>query len=114
MRIRGYDLCDVQNSLMLDTLLVNDCFSVPCQQDGICIPLSYGFQCVCPPGYQGSLCQTEVDPCLSSPCLNDGFCSKQGSLLKRCLVLIGWILTLVLLSQHSYAIMNQLKSPKSP
>ena len=37
---------------MLDTLLVNDCFSVPCQHDGICVPLNYGFQCVCPPGYQ--------------------------------------------------------------
>ena len=72
-------IIDVQKSLRLDTLLVNDCFSVPCQHEGICIPLSSGFQCVCPPGYQGSLCDTEINPCLSSPCLNQGSCSREGT-----------------------------------
>ena len=64
---------------MLETLSVNDCFSVPCLHHGVCLPLVTGFQCVCPPGYHGSLCQLETDPCLSSPCLNQGSCSKQGA-----------------------------------
>ncbi|KAI1238644.1 hypothetical protein IHE44_0013382 [Lamprotornis superbus] len=32
------------------------------------------FVCRCLPGYEGSLCETDVDECLPSPCHNDGTC----------------------------------------
>ena len=35
------------------------------------------------------------------------------SLVKQCFALIGWILIIVLLRQHSYAIKNQLKAPEA-
>ena len=62
----------------LETLSVNDCFSLPCQNEGICHALKMGFQCECPPGYEGSVCENEVNPCKMEPCLNHGTCLKDG------------------------------------
>lgn len=32
------------------------------------------FSCICPPGFSGSICQTQVDECSSAPCANGGTC----------------------------------------
>ena len=60
----------------LEVLGVNDCFSLPCHGAASCLPLPTGFRCLCPPSYQGSLCDSPVQPCLSAPCLNGATCSN--------------------------------------
>ena len=42
----------------------------PCRNGGTC---SNG-QCCCPSGYEGDLCENEIDECSSNPCLNGAFC----------------------------------------
>lgn len=57
--------------------LVDSCVSSPCSNGGICTSLpDEKFSCKCPPGYDGSRCQTDVDECLLdlSPCRNGGKC----------------------------------------
>ena len=36
---------------------------------GNCQELVNGFSCVCAMGYEGSLCEVEIDECSSNPCL---------------------------------------------
>ena len=50
------------------------CSNSPCQNGGNCSAVSSGFVCTCPPGYTGSLCETDVDECASAPCLFGGQC----------------------------------------
>ena len=33
-----------------------------------------GFQCTCPPGWEGPFCELDVDDCQNGPCLNGGTC----------------------------------------
>ncbi|XP_055752026.1 delta and Notch-like epidermal growth factor-related receptor [Salvelinus fontinalis] len=52
-----------------------------CQNYAICSDLRQGdegrnFTCICPPGFQGDLCQLQVDHCLSQPCRNGATCSS--------------------------------------
>lgn len=41
-----------------------------CLSGGTC----FGGQCCCPPGYNGTLCQTDVLECASGPCRNSAVC----------------------------------------
>ena len=60
------------------TLLgVNDCFSLPCQNDALCNVLEFGYACSCLPGYSGMQCQIDIDECESAPCFNSGTCIDQ-------------------------------------
>ncbi|XP_010871746.2 delta and Notch-like epidermal growth factor-related receptor [Esox lucius] len=57
------------------------CHLRPCQNYAICSDLRQGgegrnFTCICPPGYEGDLCQLLVDHCLSQPCRNGATCSS--------------------------------------
>lgn len=36
---------------------LDDCASSPCAQGGTCIDLDDGFECVCPPQWEGKTCQ---------------------------------------------------------
>ena len=33
-----------------------------------------GFECQCPPGYEGTRCEIDIDYCASDPCLNGATC----------------------------------------
>ncbi|CAG9772773.1 unnamed protein product [Ceutorhynchus assimilis] len=50
------------------------CANNPCKNGGLCNAVNGNINCSCPPGYTGTLCQTNVDECQSNPCRNGGIC----------------------------------------
>ena len=48
-----------------------------CQNGGICIDSGPSHSCHCPPGFQGSTCQDQVNPCESRPCQHGATCVAQ-------------------------------------
>ncbi|XP_017777386.1 PREDICTED: delta and Notch-like epidermal growth factor-related receptor, partial [Nicrophorus vespilloides] len=55
------------------------CFPNPCTNSGICVDISQGhegsmYQCLCPYGFTGKICEEETDPCTSMPCQNGAKC----------------------------------------
>uniref|UniRef100_A0AAY4E4J3 Notch receptor 3 n=1 Tax=Denticeps clupeoides TaxID=299321 RepID=A0AAY4E4J3_9TELE len=53
---------------------INECLSMPCQNDATCLDRIGEFTCICMPGYTGTYCEVDVDECESNPCVNDGIC----------------------------------------
>ncbi|XP_061459939.1 protein crumbs homolog 2 [Rhineura floridana] len=52
------------------------CASSPCHHEGSCQDLFNAFRCACGPGWEGLLCEANVDDCKSSPCVH-GVCVDQ-------------------------------------
>ena len=50
--------------------------SSPCLNGATCLEHqdSSGFACVCPPGYEGNLCEIDINFCIPDPCLNGATC----------------------------------------
>ncbi|KAL4239882.1 Calcium ion binding [Mactra antiquata] len=46
------------------------CMESPCQNNGNCINELGGYRCICPNGYSGKNCQTNVNECANNPCVN--------------------------------------------
>ncbi|XP_025063474.1 protocadherin Fat 1 isoform X5 [Alligator sinensis] len=54
---------------------IEGCSSSPCQNGGICNPLTNGgYFCKCGPMFMGTHCDVSVNPCASNPCLYGGSC----------------------------------------
>jgi len=51
----------------------DDCVGVVCVH-GQCVDGADNFSCECDPGYQGRLCEREIDECRTHPCKNGGTC----------------------------------------
>ncbi|CAH1256440.1 NOTCH2 [Branchiostoma lanceolatum] len=52
----------------------DQCISAPCQNGATCQDRLNSFTCQCAPGYNGTLCETNVNECSSAPCQNDATC----------------------------------------
>ncbi|XP_028409640.1 uncharacterized protein LOC114532356 isoform X1 [Dendronephthya gigantea] len=51
------------------------CVSSPCDNSGVCHANSDGsFNCTCPLGFSGDVCDQEIDDCKNDSCLNGGQC----------------------------------------
>uniref|UniRef100_A0A1A8VAE6 Protein crumbs homolog 2 n=1 Tax=Nothobranchius furzeri TaxID=105023 RepID=A0A1A8VAE6_NOTFU len=46
------------------------CDSQPCKNQGVCQDQFNEFNCSCSPGWEGELCELEIDECSSAPCLH--------------------------------------------
>ncbi|XP_022201998.2 delta and Notch-like epidermal growth factor-related receptor [Nilaparvata lugens] len=73
------------------------CYSNPCLNEGICVDLSQGqegntFQCLCPFGFTGKLCQETRSPCDSSPCQHGGQCQPSNETAQqfKCSCQVGY------------------------
>ncbi|XP_052212046.1 fibropellin-3-like [Dreissena polymorpha] len=53
----------------------DECSSSPCLHGGTCMDGINAYTCICPAGFSGRKCETNIDECASSPCLHCGTCS---------------------------------------
>ncbi len=53
------------------------CASNPCQNGGSCTDAVNVYLCDCAAGYNGTLCENEIDECASNPCQNGGTCTDE-------------------------------------
>jgi len=69
---------------------INDCDSDPCYRGGTCIDKINGFDCICPEGFGGNQCITDVDECLETEtCKNLAICNNSiGGF--SCICKTGW------------------------
>ncbi|XP_052771544.1 fat-like cadherin-related tumor suppressor homolog [Mya arenaria] len=69
---------------------VNECDSNPCGDNAqTCLPLLNNFSCVCKRGWNGELCNTNIDDCVGIVCGNDGDC-VDGINSFKCNCSHGW------------------------
>ncbi len=70
-------------------VLVDPCDTTPCANGGTCTRLSRStFSCMCPPGFTGVNCNTDINECniISMPCSNGGTCQNNpGGYTCQCL-----------------------------
>jgi len=65
-----------------ETSLPTPCTNNPCQNSGVCNLDSSGYTCDCPTGYDGVVCQFDIDACDPDLCKNGATCMSvipQGS-----------------------------------
>ena len=57
---------------------MDECLSSPCKNGATCVNEVGDFRCHCLPGFDGKLCDNNIDECSifggGSPCLNGGRC----------------------------------------
>ena len=74
-------------------LIVDGCFSSPCDNGATCIPAGQGaYTCSCVPGFQSTRCEVDVDECASkpSPCANSATCREYEVNSYRCTCAAGY------------------------
>ncbi|KAL8568100.1 hypothetical protein ACOMHN_000324 [Nucella lapillus] len=71
---------DILNGADISECGSNPCKSMPCLNGGTCLLLDAEmFDCQCPQGYKGMLCQVLLDACGSQPCQHGGTCVKASN-----------------------------------
>ena len=56
---------------------IDDCYPNPCKNDAMCQDLVDDFECKCPPGFTGRLCDVDINDCDPNPCENGGTCKDE-------------------------------------
>ncbi|KGL84172.1 Protein crumbs 1, partial [Tinamus guttatus] len=64
------------NPAVTGCLQLDACSSGPCMHDGICEDLYTSYRCICPQGWTGMHCETNIDECFSNPCVH-GNCTDR-------------------------------------
>ncbi|XP_076451600.1 agrin-like isoform X2 [Babylonia areolata] len=71
---------DILNGADISECGSNPCKSMPCLNGGTCLLLDAEmFDCQCPQGYRGVLCEVLLDACASQPCQHGGTCVRAAS-----------------------------------
>uniref|UniRef100_G1N252 Uncharacterized protein n=1 Tax=Meleagris gallopavo TaxID=9103 RepID=G1N252_MELGA len=58
------------NPVLTGCLQEDACSSEPCMHEGTCEDLYTSYRCMCPPGWAGTHCETNIDECSSNPCIH--------------------------------------------
>ncbi|KAF6127568.1 sushi, von Willebrand factor type A, EGF and pentraxin domain containing 1 [Phyllostomus discolor] len=75
----------IRTKYEVSSQVFHECFLNPCHNSGTCQQLGHGYVCLCPPGYTGLKCETDIDECSSQPCLNNGTCKDRvGEFICEC------------------------------
>ncbi|XP_034244978.1 cubilin [Thrips palmi] len=94
------------------TLMTNECASNPCMHGGACEDVYNGFICRCPAGWEGTVCELDVDECArllgtDLGCQNEAVCvNTPGSY--RCNCKAGFFGTHCMQQSYSCAAGNDL------
>uniref|UniRef100_A0A8C1L6C0 Notch receptor 3 n=1 Tax=Cyprinus carpio TaxID=7962 RepID=A0A8C1L6C0_CYPCA len=63
---------DTLNLLLINvdfqTIDIDECASTPCQNGAKCIDRPNGYECRCAEGFEGRLCESNIDNCKPDPC----------------------------------------------
>ncbi|XP_065827350.1 uncharacterized protein [Oscarella lobularis] len=76
------DECNGTSEAYSPEIRLVDC---PCTSNGRCVlkegsqPGSGEFECLCNFGFNGSLCEIDLNYCVSNPCINNGTCILDGN-----------------------------------
>ncbi|NWJ07079.1 CRUM1 protein, partial [Crypturellus undulatus] len=64
------------NPAVTGCLQLDVCSSGPCMHGGICEDFYTSYRCICPQGWTGTHCETNIDECFSNPCVH-GNCTDR-------------------------------------
>lgn len=65
------------------------CFQSECENGGKCLDPNNTFTCSCPAGFEGSLCEINIDECVFNKCVNNATC-EDGINEYKCICLPGY------------------------
>ncbi|XP_028660616.2 LOW QUALITY PROTEIN: sushi, von Willebrand factor type A, EGF and pentraxin domain-containing protein 1 [Erpetoichthys calabaricus] len=66
---------NISNTYQASSQVFHECFLNPCQNRGTCEEVGAGYICLCPSGFTGAKCESDIDECLSMPCQNGAICT---------------------------------------
>ncbi|XP_041117630.1 sushi, von Willebrand factor type A, EGF and pentraxin domain-containing protein 1 isoform X2 [Polyodon spathula] len=68
---------NISKTYQASSQVFHECFLNPCQNRGTCEEVGAGYVCLCPSGFTGPRCESDIDECESAPCQNGAAC-KDG------------------------------------
>ncbi|XP_015779995.1 PREDICTED: delta-like protein D, partial [Acropora digitifera] len=68
--------CSTGRTFTISFNLVSCSRIKPCKNGALCRNKPGSFDCICPKGYTGRLCEIEIDECSSNPCFHGGNCTN--------------------------------------
>ena len=63
--------------MFLQQLDTDYCINQTCNNNGTCVDRVDGFHCLCQTGYEGTMCDVEINECSSDPCMYNSTCHDQ-------------------------------------
>ncbi|CDW52690.1 neurogenic locus notch protein 2 [Trichuris trichiura] len=78
-----------ENNVKMNCVGEPVCATALCANDGSCQDLWNAYECVCPPGFAGKLCEVNIDDCDNAHCENGGTCVDEVADY-HCNCLPGW------------------------